>query len=74
MYFQRAVRAGVSVWKTTSMVCGVSMANRLLVESGDSGAGARASSRALVRVKTVISVDRTMTLRWVFFTSALPEL
>jgi hypothetical protein len=56
------------------MVCGVSMANRLLVESGDSGAGAKASNRALVSVKTVIKVDRTMTLRWVFFTSALPEL
>ena len=69
MYRQRAVRTGASVWKIASIVCGASIANRLLDASALSGAGASASSSALVSVRTVISVERTMTRRWVFFTS-----
>src|SRR5437762_2591807 len=69
MLFQRPGAQGDLVWKITSIESGASMANKLAEVSGVSGAGASASSNALVAVRTPMRVVKTRNLRWVFFTS-----
>src|SRR5271155_2543146 len=62
MYFQR-VCVGAAVWKTASIDCGTSIAKRLPLASGARGAGASASSRALVPVSNAIKEPNTTRLR-----------
>src|SRR5438067_6533133 len=68
MYFQAVPADGVSVWKIASIELGMSMAKRVFVASGVSGAGANAISSALVNIKTPASAAKTTTLRCAFFT------
>src|SRR5437667_4779874 len=68
MYFQRPGRTGTAVSKIASSVLGESTANRLLTGACANGAGASASSSALVTVKTPRVPVKTMRLRCEFFT------
>jgi hypothetical protein len=68
MYFQAVPADGVSVWKIASIELGMSMAKRVLVASGVSGAGANAISNALVNINTPTNDVKTTTLRCAFFT------
>src|ERR1700759_4403729 len=68
MYFQRVSARGALVWKITSMERGSSTAKRLVAASCARGAGARAISSALVRLRTPKSVEKTTSFRRDFFT------
>jgi hypothetical protein len=54
---------GAAVWKIASIDCGKSIAKRLPLASGARGAGARASSRALVPVNNPTKEAKTIRLR-----------
>src|SRR5437667_2521901 len=68
MHVQGAPFDATWVWKIASIEFEESIANRLLVASGVSGAGASAISKALVNIKTPTSEAKTTTLRCAFFT------
>src|SRR3954468_21418413 len=75
MYFHRPTSDdGALVSKITSRVAGASTAKRLVEVSAVSGAGAIASSKALVSVKVPSRLTKTTTLRFefFFFTSVYP--